>query len=545
MKTPLRISLNSDKFPFLYRDAQRTVVLPGLDANVRAQAYFGDMANADWGIPTLLYCENVMPIARGLISTEITNAIEKFAVGNTEFDQAIVVRDSLENNTLVVPARGKNYVLMISTGTWVSSLAFTPSHLLVTRAYVQGRSFICYEKEKIFEYDGGTGLLVDVTSSIVFPAGYSIADVRGIGSASNYLLLFLDIQIHWSSPSDPLNFDRATNNGSGYQIPQDVRGRISCILPVSGGAIIYTVRNAVAITYTNNASVPFVFRGISNSGGVASYEQVAYDADERFQYAYGSGGLQRVSLQVAEAAFPEVTDFLTSALYESFNYSTKKVETIQLGSYLSVKLTYVSQRFLVISYGQTANTYTYALIFDTALQRWGKVKTNHVDAFTYPYPNILGDLTYAQLLTDISGLGDISIADLGVGILSISPPKKSIAFLQADGTINLLAVDYRASSSVGVAVIGHIQHNRNRLTTLHKVELEGLDDSSVAPLVYDLISLNGKTIEEVRQYQPYFEDIGYKEYLGDAVGKNHQLAVIASMALTSCVVEVANHGRSV
>jgi hypothetical protein len=540
-KDILRIALNAERFPFLFRDAQRAAVLPGLDMNLRNASYPGMAENIDWSVPQLLYCENVMPIARGLVSTQLAHTIDAFAPPVVDFDQAITVRDANENNTLMVPAGGKNYLLDINTGDWSSVLPFSATGKLITRAYVQGRSFVFYEKEALFEWNGLT--LINRTSSLVLPAGVTITDIRGIGGASNYLLLFDDIQIFWSSPSDALNFDRALNNGSGFQIPQDLRGRISAILPVSGGAIIYTIRNAVAAVFTNNAAAPFAFRGISNSGGIASYEQVAYDADEKIQYVWGSGGLQKVALQNAEEVFPEVADFLTSGVYESFNDATNLVEQTELGSYLSVKLTFVSQRFLVISYGASVNVYTFALIFDTSLQRWGKIRVDHVDAFTYPYPNILGDLTYAQLQTDISGLTG-SIASLGIGILSISPPRKSIGFLKKDGSIDVLAIDYRVRDATGTALIGQIQHNRNKMTTLHAVEVEGLDDRAIAPYVYDIISLNGKDIYEVRELTAYEVSASYRKYLGSGVGKNHCILFKGTFQMTGLLTEISKHGNS-
>lgn len=540
-KDTLRLSLNAAQFPFLYRDASRTSILPGLDQNIRYQSYSGP-ESIDWAVPQLLYCENVMPTAKGVISTQFIPGI--LPTTADDFDQAIILRDAVENNTLFVPGRGKNYLIDALAGTWNSVLPFTPINKLVTRAYVQGRSFVCYEKEKLFEYDGPGNTLIDQTGSIVFPAGYSMANIRGIGGASNYLLLFTDIQILWSSPSDPLNFNRLLNNGSGFQIPEDLRGQISCILPVAGGAIVYSIRNAVAAIFTNNAATPFVFRGISNSGGVASYEQVAYDADEKYQYVWGSGGLQQVNLQQAQGAFPEVSDFLTSTIYETYSFIDHSVTSAQLGSSLSVKLTYVSQRFLVISYGPTSNSFTFALIYDTVLQRWGKVKKDHVDSFTYPYPNITGDLTYAQLHTSIAGLGESSIAELGVGILSISPPKNSIAFLMQDGSVDILTIDYRLRDAAAIALIGHIQHNRNRMTTLHTVEFEGIDASLTTPHLFDLLSINGRDVSEVRPYTLVENSENFRQYNGDACGKNHQLALEGVFQLSNCVIQVAKHGRS-
>lgn len=534
----LRITLNAVDMPFLYRDAPRATILPGLD---QVSTRIRNQLNPDWNSPALLYCENVIPVARGVVSTQLQDLIPADP-SDTDFDQAITLRDRNENNTLFVPAKGKNQVLDITTGTWTSSLPFSATYSLVTRGYTQGRTFIFYEKEKLFEYDGTTGSLVDRTGSIVFPTGFAIGDIRGIGAASNYLLLFTDIDVLWSSPTDPLNFDRATNNGSGYQTPQDARGQISCILPVSGGAIIYTLRNAVGITFTNNAATPFVFRGISNSGGVASYEQVAYDADEKFQYVWGSGGLQQVALNGAEGVFPEVSDFLTAGRYETYNFSTHKVEETKLQTYFTVKLTYVGQRFLVISYGPVVGSFTYALIYDTQLLRWGKVKVTHVDAFNYPYPNIEGDLEYDELFVDFTGVASESYDDLGVGVISTNPPKKSIAFLSNTGAIQILVMDYAARTQSGVAVFGQISHNRNNNTTLQKVELEGVDPTST-PKLFALISLNGKTTDRAVEYVCYESDDEYRKHLGRETGKVINLAVEGAFQLTGLLVSVAKHGR--
>jgi len=528
--TDLRISLSED-FPFLYRDAERTVLVPDLDQIPRFQ---------NWNQPRLLFAENVLPIQRGLLSVQFQDLIP--GSEETDFDQAVILRDTNENATLFVPAKGKNYVLNISTGVWTSSLPFAPTHLLFTYGNTQGRSFVFYEKEKLFEYDGTTNSLVDRTASLVLPTGTTVADIRGIGAAGNYLLLFTEIEILWSNPSDPLNFDSSLNNGSGKQIPEDVRGAISCILPISGGAIIYTVRNAVAAYFTNNAATPFAFRGIDNSGGVANHNQVAAESQDTVQYVFGSGGIQRVSLAKAEGWSPELTDFLTSGRYEVWDYDNHEIVESHIANYFAVRTAIVSQRFLVISYGPTPDTYTYALIYDTLLQRWGKVKVDHVDCFSYPYPNISGDLSYEQLFVDYAGLGDASYADLGVGVLSTSPPKKSIAFLDNSGGVKILVADYSSRSEQGVAVIGQIQHNRGNFTTVHEVELEGVDGTS-NPVVVALVSVDGKNLNRVDQYTPGETTNEYQLYYGSSTGKNVAIAVQAAFQLTGFLVRVAKGGK--
>ena len=541
MSQPVRISVNGSDMPFLFRDAQRAVLVPRAGIDNVGNVPHADQS-PDYNAPQLMFVENVMPIARGIVATRFSELIS--ADNAKQFDQAIVLRDSHENNALFTPAGGANYLLSNTTGLWTSSNPFSFLHKLITRAYVAGRSFVMYEKERLYEYNGSTGAVDNVTSSLVLPTGYAISDIRGCGAASNYLLLFTDIGILWSSPSDPLNFDSSLNNGSGQQIPQDVRGQISAILPVSGGAIIYTVRNAVAIFFTNSAATPFVFKGISNAGGVASYEQVAYDADEKFQYVWGSGGFQSVSLQGANPVFPEVSDFLTSFIYETYDYTNNVVVSQKLGSNMSVKLTFVSNRFLVVSYGPVGDIFTHALIFDSALQRWGKVKIDHVDAISYPYPNIAGDLTYDQLVTSYEGLGDASYDSLGVGILSISPPKRTIAFLGLHGNIEILSVDYLGTGiAQSVAIFGQLAHNRNKFTTLDSVELDGLDDV-VDGRLFILNSIDGRNIARVTEFLTYGLQTGdYKNFLGEETGRQLCISVVGSFQLTSLIASVSQHAK--
>src|SRR5436190_11973541 len=156
----LRIALNSASFPFLYRDAQRATALKGLDQSTPSY-YQGVKESFDWNTPQILFCENVMPISKGYISTHTLSTINAYGAGETRFDQAIILRDKNENNTLLVPAGGQNFILSPNAGTWSTTLPFAATGKLITRAFTQGRSFVTYEKEKIFEYDGINNILID------------------------------------------------------------------------------------------------------------------------------------------------------------------------------------------------------------------------------------------------------------------------------------------------------------------------------------------------------------------------------------------------
>ena len=72
------------------------------------------------------------------------------------FDQAITLRDADENNFLLCPAGGQNYIYRGNVGAWVSANPISAEGKQVSRAYVNGRTFICYAGLGIYEYDTAT-----------------------------------------------------------------------------------------------------------------------------------------------------------------------------------------------------------------------------------------------------------------------------------------------------------------------------------------------------------------------------------------------------
>ena len=62
--------LNAASFPLAARLAHQAVLIPGLDQNVKTpREFYGEVSSADYGVPQLIYAENVMPTSDGLIAT--------------------------------------------------------------------------------------------------------------------------------------------------------------------------------------------------------------------------------------------------------------------------------------------------------------------------------------------------------------------------------------------------------------------------------------------------------------------------------------------
>ena len=541
-------ALNSAEFPFVSSFQGRTVVNPQMDNNVKTnQAFYGTQESANYGIPQLLYCENVLPTGEGLQSVGYEELIAGIP-GATDFDQAITLRDEDENNFIFVPAGGKNYIYRGDTGVWVSTNPISAESRAVSRAYVNGRTFICYSGLGIYEYNSSTGVFGKLTLT-----GLADADITSIGSSNNYLIAATKITVFWSSLIDQTDFVPSILTGAGFSIPQDVKAEITAVIGTAGGFIIYTAKNAVAAVYTNNIRAPFSFREISNAGGVPSYEQVTSESTSGPQFVWSTGGLQKVVPQGAEDVSAKANDFLAGGRWEYWDAVAKRlVKQAGGGVEFGVKVAYIASRFLVISYSvDTTDSYQYALVFDTGLNRWGKLKITHTDCFAFPYPNVGADPAYEDLAaTSYEALGDATYEGLTIGgIRSRTPSKRTLAFLQSDGTVQLTLMTYdKDVAQQGVAIFGKFQLVRSQVMTLQALELEGgystVDTEEPLITVTALASLDGKNLDVTEQLQLLDSSEDYQEYGSKRLtGKSVSVAIEGTFALSTYMLEVTADGE--
>lgn len=534
----IKIPLNQAVIPLVYSLVGRTV-LSLEDIAARLPQTYGDRVNADYGNPQVIFVENVLPYAKGMYSVGYTLQAAAISPATILCDQAIAIRDAAENQYLFVPARGANYVFNPATNVWASVSAFTFSGNLVTRAYVNGRTIICYEKNRLIEYNVGTGLFT--TLALTYPAGLAVTDVRGCANASNYLILFTDITIYWCSPLNLLDFS-TIDQGAGQQTPTDIEGAITAVLPCPGGFIIYTTKNAIAATFTNNAAAPFVYKKINNCGGVASWERVTPDADVSGHYILGTNGLQKVSLSGAENFAPDATDFTVDGLYEYWDPVTKAVILNTSAQAFSTKLTFIDGRYLVISYAAGTTTYSAALIYDSLHQRWGKLRITHADAFLYPFPVASTLYNYDTLPGYYDGFGDDTYDSWNIIRLSVPAPKQGLAFLGVDGSIYLMSTSFGESNAAGVIVLGHIQQQHSRLVTVLEATLEGLKTTG-SPSVSILPSQNGADRDVAVAMGLASSSGRNQEYHARQTAINFDVAIEGTFVLSTALVKVMQHGR--
>lgn len=547
-----KAALTNSKFPFLYAHAPRAVLQQGLDPTARLPfSYMGNPASADYNSIEMLYCENAVPTANGYASVRFDDAIA--ALGGSSFERFSVVRRSDETSYLIAiyvsGVFGSAYLYDPATDEWVNNFFYySPSaYDLHSIIYVGGKTYYFVQQGVLLELSGTS--LSFKYADLRLPENYSSSDIMCGCGASNYMILATESEILWSAPTDSLEF-ADTLLGAGRQIPIDLKGKIRATVPISGGFIIYTTKNAVAAFFTNRADTPFLFKEILGSAGILSSEQVTGDANGSEHYVYGHAGIQRVSLQRADTILPDCADFLSGDAYNQWNSTTHTVDQIN-SAQSKIKINLILNRYLVISYAFASSQFQQALIYDLSLERWGKVKTPHVDVGLLPWainsaagsrPATIEELTdpIEDYVVPIGNFNVLTGEDTVE--LELLHWRDNIGFMSYDAAIKAMKVEnslQSVESGSGVLVFGHVQVTRGRKVTLQAIELDGLVDGNV----YVLPSLSGYDRDTSQATTLTDSDGNYKQYRKRVTAENFDVAIEAgSFSLSSVVIETTIHG---
>jgi len=276
-----------------------------------------------------------------------------------------------------------------------------------------------------------------------------------------------------------------------------LKGAIVFIITNSLGILIFSDTNTVAATYTGNSRYPFKFVEVANSRGGLQLDLVAYEANATSQFVISKGGLQAITSQRADIIFPELTDFIFGKRFEDLDETTQTFTITNLTTTMLKKVKFIAGRYLIVSYGIT--TYTHAIVYDTALKKFGKLKIDHIDCFDY-----IGDQEEVA--------------------------KESIAFLLSNGTVKL--VDFTVgASTAGVIFFGKLQYDRHRTFTCLGLEAENVE-SGVTCDAYIFNSYDGKKTETPVKLVEAAADTGLRKYYANLTGVNQSILLIGDFDLT-------------
>lgn len=558
-----KLSLNAATFPLLSTNASRAVCIPALDGPARTpRAFMGSDENIDYNIPQIIYCENVLPTRQGIKSVGYQQVIAPTV--NIDFDSVFPLRDADENTVLYSPSKGKNYIYDDVAGAWSTediptiwgltlAAGSVPADSKVTYAYVDGKTFVCYSRLKsttsvdmsIMQWDSATKSLIPATpviTNLPFPVG----EIDGISSSSGYLLVWSGLTIAWA-PFNGAAFDYtiyANGNftGAGYQIPEDVQGPITAIIAMAGGFIAFTTRNAIGCSYhSQTITAPWVFREIPDAGGMESYEQATVEGSLGRLVAYTSAGMQSISLNSAELAYPAVGDFIASRSTERYDSGSHSLISGTTSVDLFTKITAVGNRYVVISYGYYPGTFSFALIYDLGLKRWGKLRIVHRDCFYYTQKPVAADMTYAMLL-DVSYTDTLPLQydQMSVEPSAVTAAPHALAFLKATGEVVLgIWSDETRAQDEAVAIIGRIQLSRSSNVQFNTVEAEGLKSGEIEIMP----SYDGRNLATAEVLTTIERDGDFLKAGSMIDCKNFNIVVEGTFDLSTIIIEGTTTGK--
>lgn len=518
-----RGNLSAKAFPLLTDFQGRTVIVPGNDNTFNRSLVSTEDLDRDVGVPIMYYCHNVLPAPYGFNSVGYENLL--INSGGVDFSSIKLLRSNPISATVEGP---RYYFAPHSTGVhkqfglggtaWIDINTSVPYPVgtQLTYATVQGISYIYFANLGCYKFDAYNNILIPVNLD-----GLDPTKILGITAYQGYLIAYDTTSVYWSSVLDidytlnVVDFIPSLTTGAGQVKLEGARGPISVVLPATFGLAIYTTSNIVSAVYSGNSRYPFNFKEVVASGGCSSPDLVAYDANTGNQYAYTTSGVQTVTQTATQTLFPEITDFLAGQDFEDFDEVTQTFSQQVLTTPMKKRLVSVSDRYLIFSYG--INSLTHCLVYDMTMKRYGKLKVDHVDCFEYEY--------LSPQLADA--------------------PRKSIAFLKADGSISVVNPSVTFASSKGVILLGKFQYVRSRLMSLEGLELQTVHPTQTAT-AYDLVSASGGTIESVEKVQGYETSApgeSQRTYKFHKTGVNHSILLIGGFFLSSFVLTFHIHGR--
>jgi hypothetical protein len=535
-----RANLGDTDFPLLSEFQGRTVISPQLDQHyMQVPSLTG--GEKDKGIPEAYYLHNVVPSLQGYKSVDY-DPLNSPTV-SLDFKRIFPIKDFDGNRGHIgVTTAGKTYIMTNTQTAWYDITPTGQPVGDVTVASATGTSFICYAGWGIFTIN--LALRTLTPAALQWDSPLTNADIIGIATSNNYLLAHDGTTLYWSSSLSVLDFRVSQITGAGNGVPTTAIGTLVAIAAVGIGFAVYCQGNTVVATFSGNVQYPWIFKEAPNGAGLESVDYLSLTGDDLSNYAWTTAGLLKVTLGGCIPVFPEVTDFLGGRVFEDFDTITDTFSNQNLSSPFMVRVAYLASRFLIVSYG--VSSLTHALIYDSALKRWGKLKKPHVQAFDLSFKlATFQALTWEQLAlhpwNDYKTTSWANLFPTGGG--AIAPDAKhSACFLQADGSILRINTEYDSFAADAVLLLGKYQILRANWVTLQGFTVEAIDDYDYNFTVQVQTSYDGKTVG--RTIIPR-ETISprIRKYDCITTGSNHSILIKGAFHLVAAVLVFSKHGN--
>jgi hypothetical protein len=289
--------------------------------------------------------------------------------------------------------------------------------------------------------------------------------------------------------------------------------------------------------------------GISNPEDIALGQQ---------HYANTSEGIVEITLNRDSGVNTELTEFVTSKVFEYWDWTASKLVTERLISSVDICMKAIQDRYLVISYKRKADKYyTYAIVYDLVLKKFGKITYPHLDVATFNF-DTEGELKpvsdFGEAVTNTtnsyysySSFPPYQYASARDG--SETPNARNnriIALLGAAGELCVISPSYNTVSFNSLIVLGKFQGSKSMSATMQELVLDGVNYNTKVMVTG---SYSGNTASDILQEFVTVSPIpdtaigDTATYYGRLTAKTFIAAVSGSFHLTYGEAKIESAGR--
>ena len=547
-----QVNLTNTAFPHSFAELGATVVLADQAENNRlvSAGFSGEGADNSAGIAQAYFMQNVLPLARGFTTTTFRQVLQSIPAQVGVADQFSLLRGPQDAVAILVAGPATQYIFDPTVGSWQEFLIPAISSAPPTVAYIKQRTFVYYPQIGCYEYN-----FQDRTFQQVELVGLASGRILGICAAGSQLVAYTAGTVLWSSNQDPTDFTPSLATGAGSTQVLAVKGGILACLSIGQDFVIYTTTNSVGARQSGDTSFPFVFQEIQGSKGISSLEHVAHDTNRGLHITWTASGFQSVSLDGADYIWPDLSDGVIRGILSEWD-EVQQQPVLSSYDSIGVRLNFVGNRYIAVSLRNGAETgvgFPFALLYDTALNRWGRIDARHRDFVEFVAPDISRSYTYAdvaEMYPQYSDMLFVPYSEFAATISNTAPqPAYNFGVCLSNGSIYRMApwqAQEQYPSDPGILatqprlVLGKFKVSRSRGALLHSVRAQGLDASAnVGALLHDytgnLVGRKGGFISNPRSPG---------EFTGRANADSFSLVLAGDFVLNSLVLAAADGGRN-
>lgn len=496
-----------------------------------------DQANAQ---PLPYWVENVMPTKTGLKAVAIFDKLStpfpsKYIPFKPTKLYTKLIFSPLGDSALVMQYDDSLLVLTSRLSQWTElapAVSLTGQEAQIVN--VQGVHYVFHKALGLKKFNETLDALEPVTLN-----GLEQPQVDGIASINNYLVVWINNAVYWSTPTNPEEFNPLIadiTTGAGSSFIQGIKGVIIGSAVVNTALIFFTNFHAISMRFTGSTANPWVFKEVLNSFGVNTPRHITSN-NSGVIYVWSSAGLQAVNETEATNIFPEVTDFIKGGVYE-YREECKYFEiSKKANKNFNIRLAFVSGRFLCISYGIEA--YEFSLVYDIGLKRWGKLSFKHYEMIE-DVLLISGVMRIRDLVNPIKAYAATPIKALEGDYYNYLQVPNTFCYIAPDGTIKQVSTSDRNKSNIeSIILYGKLSNTRTFMSTLVELwfsKFDYKDGKIIVRTEFDNQNIYTDT-ELVR------DEVKEDCFIINQEGRDHLICVYGTFTITNLEVTLVKSSR--